>query len=65
MDKLPLFMKAGAIIPMIAVTDTKNQTWMGSIMDPLIVRVCPSGNSSFAMSGDQRVYKGRKKPYTA
>ncbi len=64
MDKLPLFMKAGAIIPMIEVTGTKNQTWMGSIMDPLIVRVCPSGNSSFAMAGDQRVYKGRKKPYT-
>jgi hypothetical protein len=64
LDVMPLYMKAGAIIPMIEVTDTKNQTWLNCQMNPLIVRVCPKGNTAFSMKGDKRIYKKQTKPYT-
>ena len=64
LDKLPLFMKAGAIIPMIEVTNTQNQNYLNSKMNPLIVRMCPKGNTTFSMAGDKKVYKKQTKPYT-
>ncbi len=59
-DKLPLFIRAGAIIPLIDA----QQTWQNSTVDPLTFRVYPEGSSRFKMLGDTIVYPGRDKPYT-
>ena len=59
-DKLPLFVKAGAIIPM---TDVQ-QTWLNSTMDPMTFRVYPEGETEFTILGDTVVYYGRETPYT-
>jgi hypothetical protein len=63
-EKLPLFMRAGAIIPLIEVTDEKNQTWKDSEVNPLIVRMCASGNSSFTIRPDSIIYQNQTKSYT-
>ncbi|MBN2697497.1 MAG: hypothetical protein JXR52_01620 [Bacteroidales bacterium] len=59
-DKLPLFIKAGAIIPMIDV----QQTWLDASMDPITLRMYPEGESEFTILGDTIIYEGLEKPYT-
>ncbi len=59
-DKLPLFVKAGAIIPLIEA----QQTWKESTMDPMIFRIFPGGDSGFRILGDTLVYPHREEPYT-
>ncbi len=59
-DKLPLFIRAGAIIPLVDV----QQTWKNSTVDPITFRLYPEGNSGFTILGDTVVYEGMEKPYT-
>ena len=59
-DIIPLFVRAGAIIPMIEV----QQTWLGCTVDPITLKVYPSGTSSFRLYGDNITYQGRTAPYT-
>ena len=59
-DKLPLFIKAGAIIPLIDI----QQTWQNSTMDPMTFRVYPEGESRFRILGDTVVYPHMEAPYT-
>jgi alpha-glucosidase (family GH31 glycosyl hydrolase) len=60
LDRLPMLVKAGAIIPMIDV----QQTWLESSVDRLTLRVYPEGNSQFTIAGDGKVYPHRNEPYT-
>jgi alpha-glucosidase (family GH31 glycosyl hydrolase) len=59
-DKLPLFIKAGAIIPLIDI----QQTWQNSTTDPITWRIYPEGKSNFKILGDTVIYPGKDKPYT-
>ncbi len=59
-DKLPLFVKSGAIIPMIEV----QQTWSNCTVDPMTLRIYPSGTSSFQILGDNITYVNQSSPYT-
>lgn len=59
-DILPLFIKAGAIIPMMDI----RQTWLNATLDPLILKIYPEGESEFTLLGDTVVYPGKNKPYT-
>jgi hypothetical protein len=59
-DKLPLFIRAGAIIPLIDV----QQTWLNSTTDPLTFRVYPEGESGFQILGDTVVYSHMDGSYT-
>jgi alpha-glucosidase (family GH31 glycosyl hydrolase) len=57
---LPLFIKAGAIIPLIDI----QQTWQNSTTDPITWRIYPEGKSNFKILGDTVIYPGKDKPYT-
>jgi hypothetical protein len=59
-DTIPLFVKAGAIIPMIGA----QQTWHNCTVDPMRLVIYPSGTSSFHVYGDTIVYGNRTEPYT-
>ena len=58
--KIPLFVKAGAIIPMIGI----QQTWLHSSVDPMTLKIYPKGETSFHIQGDEIVYPGQNQPYT-
>ena len=60
LHKLPMLVKAGAIIPMIDV----RQTWLESSVDRLTLRIYPQGSSQFTIAGDDKVYPHRSEPYT-
>ncbi|MBN1866660.1 hypothetical protein JW916_05165 [Candidatus Sumerlaeota bacterium] len=60
LDTLPLFVKSGAIIPLIDV----QQTWMGATVDPITLRIYPDGSTSFTIRADDGIYPGRTEPYT-
>ncbi len=59
-EKIPLFVKAGAIIPMIEI----QQTWQHSSVDPMTLKIYPNGETSFHIKGDEIVYPGQSQPYT-
>ena len=60
-DKLPLFVKSGAIIPMIDI----QQTWKNCTVNPMTLRIFPSDNtSSFQILGDNITYINQSSPYT-
>jgi alpha-glucosidase (family GH31 glycosyl hydrolase) len=59
-DTIPLFVKAGAIIPMIDA----QQTWHNCTVEPMTLVIYPSGTSSFHVYGDNIVYPNRTGPYT-
>lgn len=51
MDKLPLFIRSGAIIPM---RGEKNWIETGDVWDPLIIDIYPEGSSSFSLFEDDK-----------
>ena len=59
-DKIPLFVKSGAIIPLINV----QQTWLNSSTDTITFRIYPTDSSFFQILSDTIVYTGRNKPYS-
>lgn len=59
-DKLPLFVKSGAIIPMIEI----QQTWKNCTVNPMTLRIYPSAMSSFQILGDNITYINQSSPYT-
>ena len=60
LERIPLFARAGAIIPMIE----SQETWMGASTDPLTLRIYPDEASSFRLLGETIVYPGKTAPYT-
>ena len=61
LEKLPLLVRAGAIIPLIPI----QQTWQNSTMSPMTLRIYPEGQSSFTIRADDLTYPHHPKPYTA
>lgn len=59
-DLLPLFVRAGAIIPMMDI----RQTWLNATIDPLTLKIYPDDETSFTVLGDTVVFPGRDYPYT-
>jgi hypothetical protein len=59
-EKIPLFVKSGAIIPLIEI----QQTWLHSSVDPMTLKIYPKGETSFHIQGDEIVYPGQSRPYT-
>ena len=59
-EKIPLFVKAGAIIPLIEI----QQTWQHSSVNPMTLKIYPNGETSFHIRGDEIVYPGQSQPYS-